>query len=105
MSALNTRMKSHQYKHLYKTKAWQNLRHHQLWTSPLCAFCEAIATVADHITPHKGCPTLFHDPDNLQSLCKSCHDSTKKQIEMRGYHSLTDEYGRPTDPLHPFNKK
>jgi 5-methylcytosine-specific restriction enzyme A len=33
----------------------------------------ASATVADHITPHKGDPVLFWDPDNLQSLCAACH--------------------------------
>lgn len=40
------------------------------------------ATVIDHIVPHKGDPELFFDPDNLQSLCKSHHDSTKQREEL-----------------------
>jgi len=34
----------------------------------------APATVVDHIEPHKGDEELFYDINNLQSLCKSCHD-------------------------------
>ena len=33
-----------------------------------------MATVADHIIPHKGNLELFWDEGNLQALCKSCHD-------------------------------
>ncbi|MDD4570646.1 MAG: HNH endonuclease signature motif containing protein [Tepidanaerobacteraceae bacterium] len=32
------------------------------------------ATVVDHIKPHKGDVKLFFDINNLQSLCKTCHD-------------------------------
>lgn len=42
-----------------------------------------MATVVDHIIPHKGSLVLFHDPDNLQSLCKRCHDRDKA-AEERG---------------------
>ncbi|WP_327198035.1 HNH endonuclease [Sporanaerobacter acetigenes] len=28
----------------------------------------------DHIEPHKGNEDLFYDINNLQSLCKSCHE-------------------------------
>lgn len=55
-------------------------------SSPLCVFCleqEVVtsAAVVDHIKPHRGDEALFFDPDNLQSLCKSCHDSTKQRME------------------------
>lgn len=43
------------------------------------------ATTVDHIKPHKGDERLFFDPDNLQSLCKCCHDSAKQR----------EEHGRP----------
>lgn len=33
------------------------------------------ATVVDHIVPHTGNADLFWDKDNLQGLCKGCHDS------------------------------
>lgn len=40
-----------------------------------------MATIVDHIVPHKGDLVLFHDPENLQSLCKPCHDRDKAAIE------------------------
>jgi 5-methylcytosine-specific restriction protein A len=47
--------------------------------NPLCVECErqgriTPATVVDHIIPHKGNLELFWDEDNLQALCKPCHD-------------------------------
>lgn len=40
-----------------------------------------VATIVDHIKPHKGDEVLFHDPANLQSLCQPCHDSDKRLEE------------------------
>jgi 5-methylcytosine-specific restriction protein A len=37
--------------------------------------------VVDHIQPHRGNWARFIDRDNLQSLCKSCHDR-KTALEM-----------------------
>jgi len=37
--------------------------------------------VADHRIPHRGDPDLFWDPDNLQTLCKPCHDGAKQAAE------------------------
>jgi 5-methylcytosine-specific restriction endonuclease McrA len=72
---------------LYSTAKWKRLREHQLNTEPLCRFCldrdvVEVATVADHIKPHKGVESLFYDAENLQSLCKACHDSTKQRMEL-----------------------
>ncbi|MCD9825235.1 HNH endonuclease signature motif containing protein [Bradyrhizobium japonicum] len=46
--------------------------------------CDVVesATVADHVKPHKGSEALFYDPDNLQSLCASCHNSAKQRMEL-----------------------
>jgi 5-methylcytosine-specific restriction protein A len=46
---------------------------------PLCVECErqgriTPATVVDHIVPHKGNLELFWDENNLQAICKRCHD-------------------------------
>jgi 5-methylcytosine-specific restriction protein A len=49
-----------------------------------------IATVVDHIIPHKGDKRLFWDPSNWQPLCKLHHDSDKKIIEAGG---------RPKQPI------
>ncbi|WP_449375914.1 HNH endonuclease [Bosea thiooxidans] len=64
------------------------MREAQLTAQPLCEYCLACdevteATVADHVKPHRGDEALFWDPDNLQSLCGSCH-SRHKQAEEHG---------------------
>jgi len=33
-----------------------------------------LATVVDHIRPHRGDAALFWDPSNWQPLCKEHHD-------------------------------
>ena len=63
---------------------WQKIRHNHLASNPLCVECNKmnitkLATVVDHITPHKGNMTLFYDKDNLQSLCELHHN--KRQPE------------------------
>ena len=91
--------KHNKYHKLYDTKRWYRLRWNQLKNNPLCLFClnegiSTAATIADHIKPHKGNESLFYDAKNLQSLCKACHDSTKKRIENNlslGY----DAHGNP----------
>ena len=70
---------SRPYKKLYNSSRWQDLRRYVLNKQPLCVECLknnriTPATVVDHIKPHKGNEDLFYDINNLQSLCKSCHD-------------------------------
>ena len=54
----------------------------------MCAFClkrglVVLATIADHVAPHKGDPIAFAT-GKLQSLCKRCHDSDKRYFELNG---------------------
>ena len=43
---------------------------------PVCQQCgRAASTDLDHIMPHRGDVNLFWDPDNMQALCKQCHDA------------------------------
>ena len=63
----------------YSDPQWRRIRAIQLKLKPLCADCLARdilrpACIVDHIDPHKGDWSKFTDPDNLQSLCKKCHD-------------------------------
>lgn len=56
-------------------KARQNFLKRHLW----CVRCKekgkfVLATVVDHIKPHRGDERLFWDEENWQPLCKSCHD-------------------------------
>lgn len=77
------------YRKWYKRKAWcgpEGRRKQQLRAEPLCALCpdrsKRLATVADHVIPHRGDHALFWF-GKLQSLCKSCHDGKKQRAEKR----------------------
>jgi len=66
---------------------WQKARKHYLNQHPICVYCDregrvSMATVVDHITPHKGDKRLFWDVNNWQPLCAPCHDVEKKMEEM-----------------------
>ena len=89
----------------YNRAGWQHRRAHQLRLRPLCEQCEregrlTPATVADHVTPHKGDYMQFR-LGRLQSLCARCHSSTKAIIETRGYDPAIGADGMPLDPRHP----
>ena len=95
-----------QYRRLYKTARWQGLRLEILANHPLCCMCSTqervvAATVVDHITPHKGNLDLFWRSDNLQALCKPCHDGRKQRQEAKGYDTAIGIDGLPIDPKHP----
>jgi len=91
-------------------RRWHKRRADQLRGHPLCRLCweirgrATVATVADHITPHRGDRVLFEGP--LQSLCKPCHDSVKQSTEKGGAGFIrgSDAQGNPLDPRHPWNK-
>jgi len=61
---------------VYNTRRWQALRADHLARHPLCARCTRTipAVIVHHRTPirHGGDPW---DPDNLESLCQSCHNA------------------------------
>jgi len=64
-----------------------------------------MATVADHIVPHKGDLKLFWDERNWQGLCAPCHDIHKQSEERLGFSKEVDEKGNHIDPQHFSNKK
>jgi len=71
--------------HLYQNNAWKDLRRNQLQKQPLCEFCLArgiitMATVCDHIEPHRGDLDKFWSGP-FQSLCAECHNVDKQRIE------------------------
>ena len=60
-------------------RRWQKVRLTYLRKHVFCVYCDAearltVATVVDHIRPHKGNQALFWDRSNWQALCKRCHD-------------------------------
>lgn len=103
------------YAHLYKLPAWPGLRRLTFRRDSLiCQDCKVLCAgvypaldspTCDHITPHRGDVVLFLNPDNLQTLCKHCHDSAKAKIEARGYSNAPDATGWPNDGDHPANRR
>lgn len=76
---------------------WQRLRKQYLREHPLCVRCHRIgrlipATVVDHITPHSGDMRLFWDVNNLQALCKPCHDKKTAKEDGRWTNSWQDKF-------------
>ena len=69
----------------YRLPVWHQLRVQQLKHQPMCEACRrAPATVAHHKHPHRGVWDLFVDPNNLQSVCKPCHDGEIARGERAG---------------------
>jgi 5-methylcytosine-specific restriction endonuclease McrA len=69
----------------YSTAYWLRRRRAQLRAHPLCKFCAdrhlvVRATIVDHVEPHRGNWDKFV-LGKLQSLCETCHNSTKKMME------------------------
>lgn len=75
----------------YSLPVWtEELRPNQLLKEPFCRECtrcgfRVYATDVDHIRDHKGDWSRFVDPDNLESLCHSCHSrkTMREQWEIR----------------------
>jgi 5-methylcytosine-specific restriction endonuclease McrA len=89
-------------------RRWRKVRAAHLRNNPLCAYCArqgltTLATVVDHIKPHRGDPALFWDETNWQSLCQPCHDSIKQAEEKSGVLRGVDTEGQPVDPSHHWN--
>lgn len=89
------RTRGDQLYHKYR-RAWDQLRAKQLKKDPFCAYCLEFnvykaANVVDHKIPHKGDMNLFKDPENLQSLCVTCHNRYKQRQEAteRNYQKAT----------------
>jgi 5-methylcytosine-specific restriction enzyme A len=61
---------------------WRKARIHYLVNNPICVDCGQLATVVDHIIPHKGNYKLFWDRNNWQPMCGSCH--SRKTVKKDG---------------------
>jgi 5-methylcytosine-specific restriction endonuclease McrA len=101
-----------QYRALYATPTWARLRKIKLAQDPLCERCLAdgrgtiAATVAHHRRPHRGDPALFYDIENLEAVCKECHDTSCAREDGKGFSTAVDATtGWPTDPRHPANRR
>jgi predicted kinase/5-methylcytosine-specific restriction endonuclease McrA len=85
------RQRAEPWRKWYKLKVWQSLRAAQLRKEPLCENCLAeygSITPADtvhHKDAHGGDWQKFCDPENLQSVCKECHDGEIQRGERAGW--------------------
>jgi 5-methylcytosine-specific restriction protein A len=98
-----------EYRRLYDTAAWRRLRLWKLRKDPLCRLCKeqgilTPATVVNHRTPHKGDVQLFFDTDNLESVCKTHHDSAIQSEERTGITRGCDVDGNPLDRASHWHK-
>jgi 5-methylcytosine-specific restriction protein A len=97
-------LKDRSWRAWYSDPRHRRRRDHQLRVQPLCEDCltrgrHTPATVAHHITPHKGDINLFlRSP--LRSLCGACHNKLWAS-DKRGFSSACDVTGKPIDPAHP----
>lgn len=98
------------WKHLYSTTRWRNLRAAVLREHPLCQRHLRFsppryvpATVVHHLEPHRGDRDKFFGGP-LEALCKACHDGAVQAAEARGlaYDEDINASGLPVDPAHPF---
>lgn len=76
----------------YFTGRWKALRLKVLEAAGFRCRCERCggrfvrprATIADHITPHRGDPARFWDESNLRAMAKRCHDrKTAGEVNAR----------------------
>ena len=94
---------------LYDLRRWRRASRAYLGAHPLCVMCEqqgraTLATVVDHVIPHKGDPVLFWDESNWQGLCATDHSGAKQELEKSGRVRGCDVHGVPLDPAHHWNR-
>lgn len=82
---------------------WQRERLVFLREHPLCVMCQeqgrvTVATVVDHIIPHKGDPKLMWDRSNWQPLCAT-HHNRDKQSQDKGGSKRTVQIGADGWPV------
>ncbi len=86
-------------------RRWRRLRAVVLQREPTCRMCRelgktTLATVVDHIKPRRE--GGGDEPENLQSLCATCHNGAKASYEATGKMRGCNEFGEPLDLRHPW---
>lgn len=73
------------YSAITATPKWRAISSAHRAKHPLCEWCGEKGTTVDHIKPHRGNEDLAFDPDNLQTLCRTCHNkkSARDRMELR----------------------
>lgn len=89
----------HNGKRIYQSSRWRKLRDAHIAREPVCRHCLKYdivtpAKVVDHIIEIEDGGEIWN-PDNLQSLCHSCHNAKTareaiKRHKNKGFKSLSD---------------
>ena len=82
--------------HIYADKRWRGkwgLRAQVLHAKPFCTLYGRLASVVDHVVPHRGDEQLAFDPHNLRPLCSTCHGRITAQATWQ----RSDPGGRRDD--------
>lgn len=69
---------------------WREASKRFLREHRFCRRCGRVATLVDHIRPHRGDRSIFWDRNNWQALCTSCHSSGKQRDERRESDGVLD---------------
>lgn len=98
-------MAKKEYKHIYNSKRWRQLRLYKLRLTPLCEYCpsdhQRPAAEVDHVKAIADGGAPF-DLANLKSACKRCHSQkTANNEQLKG----CDENGWPRAVDHWWNEK
>lgn len=73
----------HRNKPFYNSTAWKKARLTHLSLYPVCMECNIqLANQVDHIQSIEERPDLALDPENLRSICQSCH--SRKTVKQDG---------------------
>lgn len=72
------------HREIYDTAKWRHTRKAQLARTPICERCDSrLAAEVHHRQALEDGGHPWH-PDNLESLCKSCHSTqTRKEQQQR----------------------
>lgn len=97
------------WRNWYKLAIWQANRRAVLARDVWCVRCRRAgrcepATTVNHVVPHRGDWSRFVDPENLEGVCKRCHDGAIQAEERRGFSTACGADGWPLDPRHPANR-
>lgn len=63
--------------------AWEKYRKRFLEINSRCYCCGNVATVVDHLVPHKGDEKLFKQLDNHIPLCEKHHNTVTALFDRR----------------------
>lgn len=93
-------------RHRGYNRAWELEAARYLRQSPLCRYCAldgrtTVASVVDHLYPHRGDQSVFWFRQWWISSCRSCHSGFKQAVERQGRAAIDTLARRLGVPIWP----